>query len=293
MKRITRDRITYVMGRDVPPVLEIDPGEEVTFETHDASRGRIRTPEEGASFFPPPQDTNPATGPVYVRGARQGDSLVVEILRIDLGPYGYSRVKPGSGVIISELNPPVARILTIEGDAAVFSPTIRLPLRPMVGTIGTAPAGAAIATFYPGPHGGNMDINDVAVGARLYLPVNTDGALLAVGDVHATMGDGELTGGGVDAAAEVTVRVEIVKGKQWARPWIETPKSWVTYAHAPELSEAIRIATSDMATFLAERLSISREEGFILIGACGDARPGQAAELGMDATARVAVPRLR
>lgn len=292
MKRVTRDHTTYVMSRETVPVLEIDLGEEVTFETLDASGGRIRTPQDGMTFFPSPEETNPVTGPIYVRRARPGDSLVVEIVDIRMGPYGYGRIKPGGGVIIDELRPPVARIFSIEGGKALFSPTIRVPLRPMIGTIGTAPAGQGVATFYPGPHGGNLDINDVAVGARIYLPVHVDGALLALGDVHASMGDGELTGGGIDAGAEVTVRVGVVEGRMWPRPWVETPTSWVTCANAPDLAGAIRLATSDMATLLAEKLSISREEAFILIGACGDARPGQAAELGIDATARVGVPRL-
>lgn len=292
MKRITRDRTTYVMSRDSAPVLEIEPGEAVVFETLDASGGRIRTIQDGVTFFPLPSETNPVTGPVYVRRARPGDSLAVEILDIRLGTYGYSRIKPGAGVIIDELTPPVARIFRIEGDSAIFSAKVRVPLRPMIGTIGTAPEGPGIASYYPGPHGGNLDINDVAVGATIYLPVNVEGALLALGDVHASMGDGELTGGGIDAGAEVTVRVNVLEGMGWARPWIETPTSWVTCANAPTLANAIRLATSDMATLLAEKLSISREEAFILIGTCGDARPGQAAELGMDATARVGAPRL-
>ncbi len=292
MQRVTRDHITYVMSRESTPVLEIDPGEEVIFETLDASGGRIRTEEDGISIFLSKEETNPATGPISIRGAHTGSSLIVEILDIQLGTYGYSRIRPRVGVIIDELKPPVARIFSIEGNSALFSPAIHVPLRPMIGTIGTAPAGHGVATYYPGTHGGNLDINDVAVGAKIYLPVSVDGALLALGDVHARMGDGELTGGGIDAGAEVTIRVDVLEGRTWARPWIETPTGWVTCANAPDLAEAIRLATSDMATLLAEKLSISREEAFILIGACGDARPGQAAQLGMDATARVGVPRL-
>ncbi len=292
MKRVTRDHTTYVLSRDTVPVIEVDPGEEVIFETLDASGGRIRTPQDGVTIYPSPEETNPATGPVYVRGAHPGDSLAVQILGIRLGPYGYSRIKPGSGVIIDELRPPVACIFPIEGDSAVFSPRIRVPLRPMIGTIGTAPEGPGVPTFYPGHHGGNLDINDVTAGATIYLPVHVEGALLALGDVHASMGDGELTGGGIDAGAEVTVRLDVLEGRSRPRPWIETPTSWITCANASSLAGAIRLATSDMATLLAEKLSISREEAFILIGACGDARPGQAAGLEIDATARVGVPRL-
>lgn len=292
MRRLSRDYTTNLFSRAAAPVLEIEQGEELVFETLDASGGRIKTVEDGLTIFLRPEQANPATGPVYVHGARPGDSLVVEILHIDVGPYGngYGRVKPGAGVIVDELKPPVARILPVHDGFVHFSPSLRFPVRPMVGVIGVAPAGAPVASFYPGPHGGNLDINDIAVGARVYLPVAVEGALLCIGDVHATMGDGELTGGGVDINAEVTVRVSVLTGRQWRHPWLETRDNWVTIANAPELKEAIRLATSDMATLLAEKLGLSREEGFILIGARGDARPGQAAELGMDATARVAFP---
>ena len=275
-------------------MLEISAGEELVFETLDASGGRIKTVEDGLTVFLKPEQANPATGPVYVRGAQPSDSLVVEILAIDVGPHGngYGRIKPGAGVIIDELKPPVARILPVRDGFVHFSPSIRLPVRPMVGVVGVAPAGPPVASYYPGPHGGNLDINDIAVGAKVYLPIAVEGALLCLGDVHATMGDGELTGGGVDINAEVTARVDVLPGRQWPRPWLETRDTWVTIANAPALAEAIRLATSDMATLLAEKLGISREEAFILIGARGDARPGQAAELGMDATARVAFPKL-
>lgn len=292
MERITKEKTTCVFAKETPPVLTVDAGTEITFETLDASGGRIHSEQDGLTVFPPREEANPATGPVYVRGAMPGDSLIVDILGIRLSAYGYTRIRPGSGVIIDELKPPRARIVYVEGDTVVFSPTLRFPARPMVGVIGVAPAGDPVATFYPGPHGGNLDINDITVGARLYLPVAVEGALLCIGDVHATMGDGELTGGGVDINAEVTVRVDVLKGRCWQRPWLETPTAWVTIGNAPSLQEAIRLATSDMATLLAERLSISREEAFMLIGARGDARPGQAADLDMDATARVGVPRL-
>ena len=193
---------------------------------------------------------------------------------------------------MAELKPPVARVFAVKDGVVHFSPTITFPARPMVGVIGVAPAGAPVASFYPGPHGGNMDINDIAVGAKVYLPVATEGALLWIGDVHASMGDGELTGGGIDIPAEVTVRAQVLPRLHWPRPWVETPDSWVTIANAPDVAEAIRLATADMATLLAQKLGVSREEGFILIGARGDARPGQCAELGMDATARVAFPKV-
>ena len=160
----------------------------------------------------------------------------------------------------------------------------------MLGVAGVAPAGPPVHTFYPGSHGGNLDINELAPGSTLYLPVSVPGALLCLGDVHAAMGDGELTGGGLDIDAEVRVSTRVYKGLGWPRPVIETPDAWCTCANAPRLQDAIRQACSDMCTMLAGSLGMSREEAFILIGAAGHARIGQSAGLpDVDATAYVRV----
>lgn len=289
MKRITRDQITNVFGANQPPVADVEPGETILFETLDAAGGRVRTVEDGLTVLLRRDLGNPATGPVRVVGARPGDTLAVTILDIRLGAQGYSRFRAGGGVITAELKPPFAKIIPVSGGVVHFSERLRFPARPMVGVIGTAPAGAPVHSYYPGPHGGNLDVNAIAVGATVYLPVGVPGALLAIGDVHAHMGDGELTGGGIDIPAEVTVRVGLRKGLGWTRPVVETATAWCACANAPTLPEAIRLATSDMATLLAQALGMSREEAFVLIGCAGDARIGQAAELGMDATAYVQI----
>ena len=289
MRRVTRDSLTNVFGADVEPVADVEPGETIIFETLDASGGRIQSVEDGLTVFLPRELGNPATGPVRVVGARPGDTLAVTILDIRLGPRGYSRFRAGGGVITAELRPPFAKIIPVRDGVVHFSERVRFPIRPMVGVIGTAPAGEPVHSFYPGPHGGNLDVNAIAVGATVYLPVGVPGALLALGDVHAHMGDGELTGGGIDISAEVTVRVEVRPGLGWTRPVVETADAWCACASAPTLPDAVRLATSDMATMLAGCLAMSREEAFVLIGCAGDARIGQAAELGMDATAYVQV----
>jgi amidase len=159
----------------------------------------------------------------------------------------------------------------------------------MVGTIGTAPAVEAVPSYYPGPHGGNLDINAAVAGSTVYLPVAVPGALLSLGDVHARMGDGELTGGGIDIAADVLVQVDLHHDLDWQRPVIETPDRWCTCASGTTLEAAIRLATSDMVTLLSGNLGLSREEAFILVGAAGDARIGQAAQVSVDVTAYLCI----
>ena len=190
--------------------------------------------------------------------------------------------------IIDELAPPAAFLVREEHGFLHFGETIRVKARPMVGVIGVAPL-EPVHSFYPGPHGGNLDINEVRPGAVVHLPVRVEGALLALGDVHASMGDGELTGGGVDIPAEVTITTVVVKNQCLDFPLIETAEAWCACANAPGLQEAVRLATLRMTGLLASRLDMSREQAFILLGAAGDARIGQAAALDIDATAYVKV----
>jgi amidase len=163
----------------------------------------------------------------------------------------------------------------------------------MVGVIGTAPAGDGVATADPGPHGGNMDHNDVCVGARVHLPVFVPGALLAVGDVHASMGDGEISITALEIPAEVQVRVDLLKREGLARPWIEFPDRWITTGDGAGAADAIRTAAEEMARLLMRRLALSADEAYMLLSIRGDARVSQCAEPSMlAATARMIMPRL-
>ena len=289
MKRISRNQITNVFNPKDRPVADVSSGDRIIFETLDALGGRVKTHADALAVRLPQNQLNPATGPVYVHNSQPDDTLCVTILDIKLGNSGFCRTLSGNGVIIDELNPPAANLIPVREGTVHFNENIRFKSRPMVGVIGVAPQNKAIATFYPGSHGGNLDINACGVGSTIYLPVAVEGALLSIGDIHARMGDGELNGGGIDIDAEVTVEIQTYKHLGWKNPVVETPDSWCTCYNAPSLPEAIRGATSEMATLLATCLGMSREEAFILIGAAVDTRIGQAAELGMDATAYLKV----
>ncbi|RKU36270.1 acetamidase, partial [Candidatus Poribacteria bacterium] len=241
MHIITRDRIVYSFSREHRPVQEADPGDKICFETYDARTGTILS-ETDLLDQPHPIGLNPATGPLFVCGAEPGDILCVEIQDIQLASQGFIGIKAGTGNLGHLAENYVTKIIRIEGNTAHFDDRIRFPIRPMVGVIGTAPAGEAVPTLYPGPHGGNMDHQDATVGSRVYLPVFVEGALFGLGDVHAAMGDGEISMLGVEICAEVTVGVELIKGESIARPWIETADVWITTGDAPKLVDAITIA---------------------------------------------------
>jgi amidase len=289
LKTLTRDQITYCFSKDLEPRLVVEPSERVVLETHDAATGTLQTPED-LLWEGQPEHCNPATGPIAVSGAEPGDTLAVTIEKIEVGSQGYILVIPRQGTLVGEVAAPLTRIVRLDGNTAIFTDQIRFPIRPMVGVIGVAPERGSISTAHPGVHGGNMDINAVAAGATIYLPVFVKGALLALGDVHAAMGDAEVSGTGIECPATVTIMVDLLKGRHTGRPWIRTEKFLATTGNAADLMDAILIATRDMATQLAERLDISKEDAFMLISATGDVKVGQACNGGIDVTAYVVVP---
>lgn len=292
MLRIPRDKIAYSLDKTHAPVASVDPGAELLFETWDARTGSIRS-ERDLLDKPHPRGPNPATGPVLVRGAEPGDALVVDILDIGLGNQGYTGTRPGQGVLGHLISEHRTKLFDIVDGMVVFNERVRFPTRPMIGVIGTAPAGEGIATLHPGPHGGNMDHNDVRVGARVHLPVFVPGAFLFIGDVHACMGDGEISITALEIPGEVRVRVDLSKGERIRRPWIEFPDRWITTGDGPGVADAIRVAADEMAHFLMRRLELSADEAYMLLSVRGDVRVSQCAEPTMvAATARMIMPRL-
>ncbi|MCC6178891.1 MAG: acetamidase/formamidase family protein [Chloroflexi bacterium] len=291
---ISTEHLTYHFGPDVEAVAEIESGDTVVFETLDASSGRIPAgmPVLEYTRIRDPNRVNPATGPVAVHGASPGDELRVEIQAIDVGPVGWARLTPGSGVMRDEIAETVGMLFRRDGDDLVTESGIRLPIRPMIGVIGTCPADASYPTALPGPHCGNLDFNDMTIGTVAHLPVWRPGGLLALGDVHASMGDGEVSGTAVEITGRVRVRVERVPDTGPGRPWFETANSWMSFGHAPDLEEAVRQALAHMASMLEERLGIGRTDAYLLLTARGDVRIGQSARCGIDQTVRVLFPKV-
>jgi len=221
-----------------------------------------------------------------------GDGLVVAIEDIKLLGSGWMALRFEWGVLKHRYRRPVMRIVSVENGEVVLGEKLRFPVRPMVGVIGTAPAEGRLYTMGPGDNGSNMDNNRVTVGAEVHLPVSVPGALLALGDVHATMGDGEISGTGVEISAEVFVRVDVVKGEGLRRPYVETASTLSTCGHGRTVEEAIRVACEDMAEMLCARWGLSIEEACIFLSARGDVSVCQACNSPLDVTVRCEVPKL-
>ena len=278
MHRISREHIAYRTDKSHPPVLEIDPGDRVTLETFDARTGTIQS-DADLLDHPHPDGANPTTGPVYVRGAEPGDALVVDIEKIDLAPEGFLAVKAGEGLLAHLADRYATRMVPIENGIVHFG-DLRFPANPMLGVIGTAPAGEGISTSFAGPHGGNMDNKYLMEGSRIHLPVYVPGALWSLGDVHGAMGDGEITFIGLEICAEVTVRVDIEKNTAPKRPLIETPSHWITTGEHLDLGQAARIAAEQMLELIQARSNLSFTDAYMLMSAAVDVQICQCCEPG-------------
>lgn len=275
--RISPDTRIVIMSRDNPPAACVPQGVPVIFETLDAFGNALRS-EADLFSSAGPDCVNPATGPVFVEGAAPGDMLRVDVLDIQIAEEGLIATMPGLG----EMGDCVAertRMVPIKGGKACFawktaSGILRreLPLAPMIGVIGVAPAGEAELTDFPGRHGGNMDCTRVARGASLYLPVAAPGALFAVGDLHALMGDGEVAICGVEMAGQVTVSFQVVKGKNWPLPLLVEGEDIMTLASEDSLAQAATTATRNMHMFLVQELGMDKTDAAMLLSVEGNLR---------------------
>ncbi len=266
---IPREKVVYSMDKNNQPVAKIQSGETLIFQTQDCFGGQIVTEQDkmGALDW---SRINPATGPVYVQGAEKGDTLKVEILKIDLAPQAAMVEAPGEGITGLDADEETTKILKVEGDKLIFNDKLSLPLIPMIGVIGTAPEGEAVATGTPDSHGGNMDCKRIGENTTLYLPVNVDGGLLAMGDLHAVMGDGEVCVCGGEIAGEVTVKVSVVKGQPLPLPFLADSKDIMAIYSAPSLDEAAKGATLRMRSFLTQQVKMTGHEAGMLLSLMGN-----------------------
>ena len=271
MLRIKRDTVVYAMSPDNAPAACAKNGDTILFETMDCFSGQIRkeTDQLGTLDW---SRINPATGPVYIEGAQPGDMLKVEILRIDLAPQAATVESPDSGVTGLAATEEHTKILPVGEGAVVFNEAITLPECAMIGVIGTAPKEGAVSTATPDLHGGNMDCKRIGAGATLYLPVNVEGALLAMGDLHAVMGDGEVCVCGAEIAGEVTVKVTVVKGAKMPLPFLVTKDAAMAIYSAPGLDAAAEGTTLRMRSFLIDAVGMQPHEAGMLLSLAGDLR---------------------
>jgi acetamidase/formamidase len=207
---LAKDQHSLDFRRDHAPAARVASGVVVRFETGDIAYERLSKGETVEQIWL--ETFNRVTGPVYVEGAAPGDALRVEILDIQIH-RSWSVWLPGFGGLGAHTSKVVARQIPLVGGHARISDRIRVPIEPMIGCIGLAPAEGVGSTFVPAYHwGGNMDLREMSPGTVVDLPVEVEGGLLSIGDHHAAMGRGEPTWVSLESAGASTVRVSLVKG---------------------------------------------------------------------------------
>ena len=290
---ITRENVIWAFGPDMDPLAEVDPGATVRFETNDCFTGQIRTEEDLVTEIDMNR-INSATGPVGVRGAEPGDSLVAEILDVTPVARGVATLIPGFGPLIDRVHAPLTRVFEVADGWVKMDDRIRFPARPMVGVVGVATGREQLSNGLAGEHGGNLDNHMHGPGSRIYFPVRQPGGQFAVGDMHAAMGDGEICFTGVEIAGEVTVRFDLVKGRQSRWPVTELADRWVVHATAPELQDAMQLVSEEAARLLVDEWSLTMEDAFIFLSVACDVGIAQACKPapGFGTIARIAIPKL-
>jgi amidase len=273
-------------------VVTVESGELLTVETYDAYSGLFDEGLDSDEYLRRRAGTplNPVTGPIAIEGSEPGDAIAVEIQAIRLAPTGYVAATPGTGLLGDIAVEPDVIAFHVRGESLWMDGDIELPLRAMIGTIGLAPSEGEIRSLELGYHGGNLDFAEITASTTLYLPVQAPGGLLALGDVHASMGLCEAHSG-VNISAEVDLRIELLKGMEWTRPWFETAREIMTIGVATELTDALQEAAAAMEHELVRRLEITSTRARMLTGSTVDLRLGQGGGYGVNVSAYAAFPK--
>lgn len=271
----------------IAPVLRISPGESVEFHTLDASDGQL-TPQSTAETLTQLDfaRVNPVVGPVYIDDAAPGDAVKVTLLDFTPAGWGWTGNIPGFGLLTDQFPHPHLHHWHYDATGrlpALYGPGGRVPLKPMCGTLGLAPAEAGQHSIVPPRRvGGNMDIRDLAAGVELYLPVEVAGGLFSIGDAHAAQGDGEICGTAIETACVIAAKFELIKNAQLKTPRFTTPGPVsrhldsagydVTTGIGPDLMAAAREALAGMIDLLAGQHGLAPIDAYMLCSVCGDLR---------------------
>ncbi len=264
----------------VDPVMKVQPGDVLEVFTEDCFAGKV----QGVDDLPSQLITafNPQTGPFYVEGAEPGDTLALHLVSLEPArDWAVSTTFPLFGALTSTtrtvtLQDPLDEVVwvyeldrerrTVGFQARRSDLSIDLPLEPMHGTIGVAPAGGEVrSSLVPDAHGGNMDTPEMRAGTTCYLGVNVEGALFSLGDGHYRQGEGETCGVAVEGAMDTVLIVELIKGALTPWPRLEDDTCIMSTGSARPLEDAFRIAHGDLVHWLAGEFGLDRLDAYQLV----------------------------
>ncbi len=284
MKIIPRDKVISTFETEMPAVEEAMPGEIIKFELKDAYDNQIDSEDKFRDQIDESRVVL-ATGPVFVEGAERGDLLQVKILDIALPDKAVAAARPGGGILGDMVQKARTRVVTRVEKSYFCFLNIKIPARPMIGVIGVAPLEGKYSSKIPWKHGGNMDTNEITEGSILYFPVGQKGGLLAMGDCHAMMGDGEISTG-CEISAEVIVKVDVIKSRKIEWPLVETKDYTMVIVSA---DNAAKEASKQAVDLLSKGLDLSWDEAVILVSLTVDLKISQICNTPV--TIRAAIPK--
>ena len=272
------DEYAWTFG-GAAPVARVAPGTVLDLFTEDCFAGRVRSEKDLVSEVCEFPFLNPKTGPFHIEGAEPGDTVAVHFVSIEPArDWAASTTVPLFGALTSthataSLQPPLPeRVWIWELDRARRTALFRardsdfereLPLEPMHGTVGVAPANLEVrSALVPDAHGGNMDTPEMRAGVTCYLGVNVEGALLSLGDGHARQGEGETCGVAVECAMNTVVIVDLLKGVATPWPRLESDTHIVSTGSARPLEDAFRISQADLVRWLVSDYGFSELDAY-------------------------------
>lgn len=278
----------FSFDKDLEPVLKVPSGETVRIRTKDCFGNQLQGPEDQLSEIDW-EAINPATGPIYVEGAVAGGTLKVHIDNIELDAQTSSCTGKDEGVCGDRFSDWATHFCKVEDGKVVWDERLSIPVAPMIGVIGVAPEGEPVNCGTPGKHGGNMDNTAIAAGATLYFPVAADGALFGCGDMHAAMGDGEVSVSGAEVAGYATVTLTALPELSVPNPLIENDTHFGIIVSAESLDKAAELAVQQMVDLLASRTNESEADLVMLLSLVADVRVCQMVD--PEKTVRFMVPK--
>lgn len=266
----------------VPPLARIKPGSILELFTEDCFAGRVQTEQDLVSAVCEFPFLNPQTGPFYLEGAEVGDTVAVHFISIEPArDWAASTTVPLFGALTAThltalLHEPLPELVWIwkldrarrlcRFEARTGGFAVDLPMDPMHGTVGVAPANLEVrSALVPDAFGGNMDTPEMRQGVTCYLGVNVEGALLSLGDGHARQGEGETCGVAVECAMNTVIAVEVIKGRPCPWPRIETDDHIISTGSVRPLEDAFRIAQSDLVHWLGEDYGLETMDAYQLV----------------------------
>jgi acetamidase/formamidase len=272
-------------SRSIEPAVSVPSGSVVEAFTHEATGGQFDVDSSVDDLAKVNMDlVHTLTGPVFVEGAKPGDTLAVELLEIEPAEWGWMAIIPHFGLLTDDFGDTTElKTFSLNNDQGYvdFSENIRVPLRPFAGVMGVAPdTDEMLNTGPPRANGGNLDDPNLMVGTTVYFPVFVAGALFSIGDTHAVQGLGEVSGTALEAPMRIVYKISVLKN---ARPiqevQYETSSYYATTGFATTIDEAAQKATRFMVDYLVDTHGLSREDAYMLCSIAGNLHIAEAVDI--------------